>query len=104
MVFMFSLEMVADSLMFCWLVEGQDDRTHTLYAPRTLRDLIFEDVAPRSKRDRSMFDKEKDERHRHGGTGWHDDDRSDGGRSNNSHLTKGLSHHRDDRDRDRGTG
>jgi len=46
-VFMWTVELVSDSLLFCWLVEGEDDRTHTTYAPKALRNIVmFEDANP----------------------------------------------------------
>jgi len=46
-VFMWTLDLVADSLLFCWLVEGEDDRTHQTYAPKLLRNVVrYDDWNP----------------------------------------------------------
>lgn len=43
-VFMWTLDLVADSLLFCWLVEGEDDRFHERFAPKLFRNAVrFED-------------------------------------------------------------
>mmetsp|Transcript_148076 Transcript_148076/g.258313 ORF Transcript_148076/g.258313 Transcript_148076/m.258313 type:complete len:769 (+) Transcript_148076:91-2397(+) len=123
MVFMYTLEMVSDSLLFCWVIEGYDDKARVVYAPKELRNLVFEDVQPKNKRQGHTSLWEKDQHHDKGHTGTghqplrHHDDldmRSDGGWSSSSHLTKGGlrqdSHHherpfdRGDRDRDRDHG
>jgi hypothetical protein len=46
-VFMWTLDSVADTLSFCWLVEGEDDKLHAKFAPKNLRDLIFVDLVPK---------------------------------------------------------
>jgi len=47
MVFMWTLDSAADTMVFCWLVEGEDDRTHQTYAPKMLRDVVrFDDWEP----------------------------------------------------------
>jgi hypothetical protein len=46
-VFMWTLDLVSDSLLFCWIVEGEDDRTHQTYAPKALRNVVrFDDFVP----------------------------------------------------------
>lgn len=47
MVFMWTLDQAADTLVFCWLVEGEDDRTHQTFAPKLLRNVVrFDDWNP----------------------------------------------------------
>jgi hypothetical protein len=46
-VFSWTVDLVSDSLLFCWQVESEDDRTHQTYAPKALRNVVmFEDVGP----------------------------------------------------------
>lgn len=49
MVFMFTLDLVVDTLLFCWLVEGEDDKFHGKYAPKMLRNILFDDFVPVAK-------------------------------------------------------
>jgi len=54
-VFMWTLDLVADSLLFCWLVEGEDDRTHQTFAPKLLRNVVrFDDWNPIIKDNRMI--------------------------------------------------
>merc|ERR1719506_601240 len=44
---MWTLDQAADTLVFCWLVEGEDDRTHQTFAPKLLRNVVrFDDWNP----------------------------------------------------------
>lgn len=90
-VFMWTLDLVADSLLFCWLVEGEDDRTHQTFAPRTLRNVIrFDDV-----------DLLKDSRMISGGGSYHEGSAYDSYGSPNRDIHGQGGHDRGSRDRDR---
>jgi len=44
-VFMWTLDLVVDSLLFCWIVEDRDDKFHQNYAPKLLKNaIIFDDI------------------------------------------------------------
>jgi hypothetical protein len=58
-VFVYTLDLVADTLLFCWLVEDEEGKLHNRFAPKLLRDLVFDDIVMKDTHGKAGFEQMK---------------------------------------------